>query len=461
MSRLVVVSNRVPSPHSEFRGTEGGLAIAIRDALEENGGIWFGWSGNITKSPLDQPDVVEIGKTTYATVDLSEQDYNEYYSGYANSVLWPLFHYRLDLTDFSRRDMAGYMNVNAAFATQLQSLLREDDVIWVHDYHFIPLCGYLRQAGCRNKIGFFLHIPWPPEELLLTLPNHESLVREMCTYDLIGFQTERDLSAFLGYVRKETNGKVRANGVVKAFGRKTLTGVFPISIDTAKVSELAEKVDSRPRKPDLVEGVPKAKMIIGVDRLDYTKGLLERLEAYGHLLNSHTECQRNVVFVQIAPPSRSDLDSYQLISQQVESAVGHINGSFADFDWSPVRYLNRGFKRQTLLGFLRLSQVGLVTPLRDGMNLVAKEYVAAQSSEDPGVLVLSRFAGAAQELSGAILVNPYDIEGVSDALARALIMPLDERRERWEVMMKRLRQFDIVAWRESYLQALQGVMDAA
>jgi trehalose 6-phosphate synthase len=459
---LVVVSNRVPSPHSEFRGTEGGLAIAIRDALEENGGIWFGWSGNITKSPLDQPDVVEIGKTTYATVDLSEQDYNEYYSGYANSVLWPLFHYRLDLTDFSRRDMAGYMNVNAAFATQLQSLLREDDVIWVHDYHFIPLCGYLRQAGCRNKIGFFLHIPWPPEELLLTLPNHESLVREMCTYDLIGFQTERDLSAFLGYVRKETNGKVRANGVVKAFGRKTLTGVFPISIDTAKVSELAEKADSRPRKPDLVEGVPKAKMIIGVDRLDYTKGLLERLEAYGHLLNSHTECQRNVVFVQIAPPSRSDLDSYhQLISQQVESAVGHINGSFADFDWSPVRYLNRGFKRQTLLGFLRLSQVGLVTPLRDGMNLVAKEYVAAQSSEDPGVLVLSRFAGAAQELSGAILVNPYDIEGVSDALARALIMPLDERRERWEVMMKRLRQFDIVAWRESYLQALQGVMDAA
>lgn len=461
MSRLVVVSNRVPSPHSESRGTEGGLAIAIRDALEENGGIWFGWSGNITESPPDGPEVVEVGKTTYATVDLSEQDYNEYYSGYANSVLWPLFHYRLDLTDFSRRDMAGYMNVNAAFAGQLQSLLHEDDVIWVHDYHFIPLCGYLRRAGCRNRIGFFLHIPWPPEELLLTLPNHESLVRELCTYDLIGFQTERDLSAFLGYVRKETNGEVRSNGVVKAFGRKILTGVFPISIDAAKVSELAEMVDGKSRKPGLKDSAPQPRMIIGVDRLDYTKGLLQRLEAYQHFLNAHTEYQRNVVFVQIAPPSRTDLHSYQMISQQVESAVGHINGSFADFDWSPVRYLNRGFKRQALLGFLRLSQVGLVTPLRDGMNLVAKEYVAAQSPEDPGVLVLSRFAGAAQELSGALLVNPYDIEGVSDALATALAMPLEERRERWEVMLKRLKQFDIVTWRESYLQALQGVVDAA
>jgi len=461
LSRLVVVSNRVPSPHSESRGTEGGLAIAIRDALEENGGIWFGWSGNITESPPDGPEVVEVGKTTYATVDLSEQDYNEYYSGYANSVLWPLFHYRLDLTDFSRRDMAGYMNVNAAFAGQLQSLLHEDDVIWVHDYHFIPLCGYLRRAGCRNRIGFFLHIPWPPEELLLTLPNHESLVRELCTYDLIGFQTERDLSAFLGYVRKETNGEVRSNGVVKAFGRKILTGVFPISIDAAKVSELAEMVDGKSRKPGLKDSAPQPRMIIGVDRLDYTKGLLQRLEAYQHFLNAHTEYQRNVVFVQIAPPSRTDLHSYQMISQQVETAVGHINGSFADFDWTPVRYLNRGFKRQKLLGFLRLSQVGLVTPLRDGMNLVAKEYVAAQSPEDPGVLVLSRFAGAAQELSGALLVNPYDIEGVSDALARALTMSLDERQERWEVMFQRLKQFDIVTWRESYLQALKGVVDAA
>jgi len=460
LSRLVVVSNRVPSNDPQSRGTEGGLAIAIRDALEKNGGLWFGWSGQTTQEPTDGPNIVDVGKITYATVDLSEQDYNEYYSGYANSVLWPLFHYRLDLTDFSRRDMAGYMNVNAAFADQLHSLLREDDVIWVHDYHFIPLCGYLRRAGCRNKIGFFLHIPWPPEELLLTLPNHQSLVREMCSYDLIGFQTERDLSAFLGYIRKETDGKVRPNGVVTALGQKTRTGVFPISIDTAKVSETASLVDAKARKPAPKEGAPQAKTIIGVDRLDYTKGLLERLEAFKHFLDTYTEYHRNVVFVQIAPPSRTDLHSYQLISQQVESAVGHINGSFADFDWSPVRYLNRGIKREKLLGFLRLSKVGLVTPLRDGMNLVAKEYVAAQRADDPGVLVLSRFAGSAQELGGALLVNPYDIEGVGDAVARALSMPLEERRERWEAMYERLKQFDIVTWRESYLEALQAAVHA-
>jgi len=461
LSRLVVVSNRVPAPDSESDGTEGGLAIAIRDALEKSGGIWFGWSGQTTETPSAGPKIAEVGKITYATVDLSAQDYDEYYSGYANSVLWPLFHYRLDLTDFSRRDMAGYMNVNAAFADQLRSLLREDDVVWVHDYHFIPLCGYLRRAGCRNRIGFFLHIPWPPEELLLAVPNHQSLVREMCAYDLIGFQTERDLSAFLGYVRKETDGKVRPNGVVTALGHKTLAGVFPISIDTAKVSQMAQMVDDKSRKPAPKEGAPQAKTIIGIDRLDYTKGLLERLEAFQHFLDTHPEYHRNVVFVQIAPPSRTDLHSYRLISQQVESAVGHINGRLAHFDWSPVRFINRGIKREKLLGFLRLSKVGLVTPLRDGMNLVAKEYVAAQPPDDPGVLVLSRFAGAAQELGGALLVNPYDIEGVSEALARALSMPLEERRERWEVMFKRLQQFDIVAWRESYLQALQDAARAA
>ena len=461
MSRLVVVSNRVPSSDPANRGTEGGLAIAIRDALETYGGLWFGWSGQTTESPSAGPKIAEAGNITYATVDLSEQDYNEYYSGYANSVLWPLFHYRLDLTDFSRRDMAGYMSVNSAFAEQLQSLLRDDDVIWVHDYHFIPLCGYLRRAGCRNKIGFFLHIPWPPEELLLALPNHQSLVREMCAYDLVGFQTQRDLSAFLGYVRKETNGKVRADGLVSALGHKTLAGVFPISIDTAKVSETAAKVDGKRREQARKENQAQPSTIIGVDRLDYTKGLLERLEALRHFLDTHPEYHRNVVFVQIAPPSRTDLHSYQLISQQVESAVGHINGSFADFDWSPVRYLNRAVPRSKLLGFLRLSKVGLVTPLRDGMNLVAKEYVAAQPPNDPGVLVLSRFAGAAQELGGALLVNPYDIEGVSDALARALSMPLEERRERWEVMLKRLKEFDIVAWREAYLEALQGTANAA
>jgi trehalose 6-phosphate synthase len=433
----------------------------MQDALRERGGVWFGWSGRTTQSTPDGPEVVEVGKITYATVDLNQQDYDEYYTGFANSVLWPLFHYRLHLTDFSRRNMAGYHRVNALFASHLLSLLREDDIIWVHDYHFIPLAYYLRQRGCRNKIGFFLHIPWPPEELLVTLPNYESLVSELCTYDLIGFQTESDLQAFFGYVRKEVGGKVRPNGLVKVFGQKIMTGVFPISIDTESVTKVAEKAAGAAQSQRLKDSVAGRKLIIGTDRLDYTKGLLERMEAYQHLLTHYPEYRSKVVYLQIAPPSRTDLPEYQMLRRQMESAAGHINGSYADFDMSPVRYLNRAFRRQTLMGFLRISQVGLVTPLRDGMNLVAKEYVAAQSGSNPGVLVLARFAGAARELDGAMIVNPYDVEGVGEALATALSMPLQERKDRWRSMYQRLKQFDLVSWRESYMEALQGTKRAA
>jgi trehalose 6-phosphate synthase len=321
--------------------------------------------------------------------------------------------------------------------------------------------SYLRQAGCKNKIGFFLHIPWPPMELLLTLPNHEALVEELCNYDLIGFQTENDMHAFADYIRTEADGKVRPSGLVKVFGRRTRVGVFPISIDTNSVQRLARTAESSLQTVRLKDSIAGRRLIIGVDRLDYTKGLLDRMEAYQHLLTHHPECRENVVFVQIAPPSRADLPDYQMMRRQIESIAGHINGNFADFDWSPVRYLNRAFKRQTIMGFLRLSDVGLVTPLRDGMNLVAKEFVAAQSPKDPGVLVLSRFAGAARELDGALIVNPYDIEGVSDALVRALSMPLKERTDRWTAMFQRLKQFDLVSWRESYMEALRGTARAA
>ncbi len=461
MSRLIVVSNRVAPIRSGGSGSIGGLATAMQDALKEHGGVWFGWSGRTTESSPDGPEVVQLGKITYATLDLSHRDYGEYYTGFANSVLWPLFHYRLHLTDFSRRDMAGYHRVNALFAKHLAPLLQPDDVIWVHDYHFIPLGSYLRQAGCENKIGFFLHIPWPPMELLLTLPNHEALVEEVCGYDLIGFQTENDMHAFSDYIRTEAGGKVRPSGLVKAYGRRTRVGVFPISIDTNVVQQLARSSESSLQTVRLKDSIAGRRLIIGVDRLDYTKGLLDRMEAYQHLLTHHPEIRENVVFVQIAPPSRADLPDYQMMRRQIESIAGHINGSFADFDWSPVRYLNRAFKRQTIMGFLRLSDVGLVTPLRDGMNLVAKEYVASQSADDPGVLVLSRFAGAARELDGALIVNPYDIEGVSDAMVRALSMPLKERKDRWMAMFQRLKQFDLVSWRESYMEALRGSARAA
>ncbi len=462
MSRLVVVSNRVaPARSGGGTGAEGGLAVAMQGALKDRGGVWFGWSGKTAPHDSGKADIVEIGATSYATVDLSQQDYDEYYTGYANSVLWPLFHNRIDLTDFSRRDRAGYQRVNALFAGHLQPLLQKDDVVWVHDYHFIPLGEFLRQAGCTQKLGFFLHIPWPPMEILLALPNHRSLVQQLCTYDLIGFQTEADKHAFLEYIQQEAGGEVLSGGRIRAFEQTPAVKVFPISIDTADVATLARRAENGAQSKRLKKSLLNRQLITGVDRLDYTKGLIERLEAYQHLLSRYPAYRGHVTLLQIAPPSRSDLADYQRMRRQVETIAGHINGTYAEFDWSPVRYLNRGFKRQTLMGFLRLSTVGLVTPLRDGMNLVAKEFVAAQNPEDPGVLVLSRFAGAARELESALIVNPYDIEGVAETLAKALSIPIEERRERWSAMFKHLSRYDLIYWRESYLRALEAAPCAA
>jgi trehalose 6-phosphate synthase len=434
---------------------EGGLAIALQAALKDRGGVWFGWSGDTVFHESGQAQVTKIGRVSYATLDLAQRDYDEYYSGFANSVLWPLFHNRLDLTDFSRRDRAGYQRVNAMFARRLLPLLEARDVIWVHDYHFIPLGEYLRQAGCRQRLGFFLHIPWPPMELLLTLPDHEALVRELCAYDLIGFQTRTDLNAFEQYIREEAGGTVLPGGRIRVFGRSTVAKSFPISIETAAVAELARKAENSHQTQRLSESLSGRQLITSVDRLDYTKGLIERMEAYQHLLASYPAYRDNVSLLQIAVPSRTNLPDYQQMRRQVESLAGHINGTFAKFDWSPVRYLNRAYKRQTLMGFLRLSNVGLSLPLRDGMNLVAKEFVAAQSPKDPGVLVLSRFAGAAHELDGALIVNPYDIEGVGDSLARALSMSCSERRERWQTMFAHLSRFNLQTWRDSFLNALE------
>ena len=456
MSRLVVVSNRVQMPRRGAVESHGGLAVAMLEALRKRGGLWFGWSGEISTDGGLEPKLRQIGQVVYATVNLSSQDYEEYYAGFANSVLWPLLHYRLDLTDFSRRDMAGYHRVNAGFARQLMPLLRDDDLIWVHDYHLIPLCQSLREAGARQRIGFFLHIPWPATQVLLALPNHRSLVRALLSYDVVGFQTDTDRECFLDYIRAEGRGVAMPDGEVRAYGERALVGTFPIGIDTAEIVRTSAGAAMGTQAARLRESVRGRKLIIGVDRLDYTKGLIERIGAYEHLLANHPEYRRNVVFLQITPPSRAGMADYESIRHAVQDAAGELNGRYAAFDWTPFRYLNRGFNRTTVMGFLRQSQIGLITPLRDGMNLVAKEFVAAQPRNNPGVLVLSRFAGAAAELDGALVVNPHDIEGVGDALYRGLAMPLAERKERWRRMMSRLRQWDVHAWREAFLGALAG-----
>ena len=460
LTRLVVVSNRV-APIDEGKTAAGGLAVAVHAAMQEGGGVWFGWNGEIVASAPPKPDLTRVDRLTYATVGMTRRDYNEYYNGFANATLWPAFHYRLDLSRFSRRNFAGYRRVNANFAKALFPLLRIDDTIWVHDYHLIPLGAELRGLGCRQPIGFFLHTPLPATEILVALPRHEQLFRALCAYDLVGLQTEGDLSAFRDYVTLEAGGEVLDGGRVRAFGRELRADVFPIGVDTAEVEALAAGADGSGQRERLAATLHGRSMIVGVDRLDYSKGLVERFRAFERMLETYPREHGAVTLMQIAPPSRSAVGGYAEIREALETAAGNINGRFADFDWVPIRYLNRSFERSDLVCFYRESQAGIVTPLRDGMNLVAKEYVAAQRPADPGVLVLSRFAGAAHELDGALIVNPHDTDEVASALHQALEMPMEERRRRHAAMLGRLRRHDVHDWRRDFLAALAGAAPAA
>jgi trehalose 6-phosphate synthase len=457
LSRLVVVSNRVSTPRHARSGAQGGLAVAIQAALEARGGLWFGWSGEVVDQPERTPHEFTSGPVTYVTCDLSERDYEEYYNGFANRTLWPLMHYRLDLTEFSRQNYSGYERVNALFAERLLPHMKDDDVVWVHDYHLIPMADQLRHAGCSQRMGFFLHIPWPALEVFLALPNHREIVKQMCAYDMLGFQTERDLANFRHYIVQEVGGRMEPDGTILAFGRRLKAGAFPISTDTQRVVEFAQEAADARQTLRLKDSLRGRDMLIGVDRLDYSKGLLQRFRAFGNLLRDYPANRGRVVFLQVAPPSRQDVPEYVQLRQQLESEAGHVNGAYAEFDWNPIRYLNKGFSRRILAGFLRLARVGAVTPLRDGMNLVAKEYVAAQNGDDPGVLMLSRFAGAAQELDGALLVNPYDSEGMAEAMQTALAMPLEERRERWQTMFRRIETHDVDAWCQQVVSQLYQV----
>jgi trehalose 6-phosphate synthase len=452
--RLVVVSNRVAMEAPGSKGAAGGLAVAVQAALRSSGGIWFGWSGEVTAQPATAPVLVQGDGLLYATLDLARQDYEQYYNGFANRVLWPLFHYRPGFVDFKRADFAGYMRVNRQFAAQLAPLLRESDFVWVHDYHLIPLGDELRRLGVKQPIGFFLHTPFPAAEMFRILPTHAKIMRALCAYDLVGFQTEDDVSAFRDYLQRWAGAELGRHGEIAAFGRRLRAAAFPIGIDVAAISaQAAQSVGARHMRR-LHESLRDRGLIIGVDRLDYSKGLEARFKAFQRLLEMFPETRGRVTFMQIAPPTRSEVPEYLAIRRNLETAAGHINGRFAEFDWMPLRYLNKSFNQRTLAGFLRAARIGFVTPMRDGMNLVAKEYVAAQDGADPGVLVLSCFAGAARELKDALLVNPFDVDGVAEALHDALVMPLGERIERWQSMMATLKRNDITAWRENFVEAL-------
>ncbi|MDJ0958898.1 MAG: trehalose-6-phosphate synthase [Arenicellales bacterium] len=454
MSRLVVVSNRIAVPTGR-QTPPGGLAVAVLAALKEYGGIWYGWSGEVSQLDTDTK-IVNKGNITYAMVDLLPEDHDDYYNGFCNSVLWPLCHYRPQFMEFSRKEWEAYNRVNEMFARKLVPLLQPDDLIWAHDYHLFSLAHHLRLMGVTNRLGFFLHIPFPAWGLWRSLPCYEELLTFVCEYDLVGFQTNDDLIAFYNCVKYGLGVDVGNDGAFKVGKHPMRAQVFPIGIDVQATTSAARKSRRSSTRKRLIGSLRRRKLIVGIDRLDYSKGLLSRFLAYERLLELYPHHRRNCVFLQVAPESRKDVEAYDEIRRELEEAAGHINGRFADFDWAPIRYLNRGFNRGILMGILRAAQVGLVTPLRDGMNLVAKEYVACQDPRNPGVLVLSSLAGASRELSdGAVMVNPFDLDGVAEGLEVALQMPLDERIHRWRIMMKVLRHNDIRSWRISFVTTLQ------
>jgi trehalose 6-phosphate synthase len=457
MNRLIVISNRVstPKPRSA-NGAQGGLAVALAAALREYRGLWFGWSGAKTEEFTGQINLHREDGVTTATIDLEEQDVDEYYNGYANRTLWPLFHYRIDLAEYDRSFGSGYERVNERFAETVTPLIEADDLVWVHDYHLIPLGQQLRQRGLKNRIGFFLHIPWPPHRLLVSLPFHQRLVRSMLAYDLIGFQTAEWLESFHHYIERELGGTVSPDGTIQVGDRRVKTAAFPIGIDVAEFENVLELEDARHAFETLQRSAEGKKVIIGVDRLDYSKGLEERFLGYRRFLEENEEWRGRVSLLQIAPPSREEVHTYEAIRERLDELSGRVNGEFAHVDWVPIRYVNQGYPREGLSGFYRASDVGLVTPLRDGMNLVAKEYVAAQDPANPGVLILSRFAGAAHQLSEALLINPYSKDEISDAIRAALEMPRAERIRRWEGLIESVRKDDVLAWRHAFVAALAG-----
>lgn len=445
MARLVIVSNRVPVP-AKREQPAGGLAVVLEEALKGEV-LWFGWSGKRKETTSLSPGIVSKGNTTFATIDLSEGDYRDYYAGFANRSLWPLFHYRTGLVAYSREEYKGYRATNRKFAEALVPLLKPGDLIWIHDYHLIPLARALREVGVRQRIGFFLHIPFPPQSVFDILPPARDLISDLAAYDVVGFQTQENRENFQGCVRKLLSADEQAQALAAAVA-------IPVGIDAKAFASLASEQRLTAETRRLEESLVGRRLIIGADRLDYSKGLVQRFEAYAELLATHSEYREKVSFLQVAPRSREEVSEYRDLKKRLDRLSGSINGRYAEFDWVPLRYMTHGLSRKVLAGFFRQSAIGLVTPLRDGMNLVAMEYVAAQDEEDPGVLVLSRFAGAAASLDAALIVNPFDPGEIAEAIHLGLTMGKDERHARWKSLMGQIERDSATSWCRRFLARL-------
>jgi trehalose 6-phosphate synthase len=413
----------------------------VRELLTERSGLWIGWSGKISdKAETD----VHRGRFSAVTLDMSAEEHEGAYLGYANSVLWPVFHNRLDLARFDRNFYGSYAAYNTRLADVIAGLVRPGDQIWVHDFHFMILGRLLRARGVNNPIGFFLHIPMPPPEAFLAIPEFRELACSLAAYDLVGCQTTNDIGNMLSCLRAAASAELLPSGRLSIAGETFHAGSFPISVD----SQTFAMAGHQPRNTAI-------KRVLGVDRLDYTKGLPQKFRGFAHLLRAYPHFRKHTVLTQIAAPTRDSVEVYADIRQELEGISGSINGEYGDVDWMPVHYIHRSIPRKRLRALYRSAAVGFVTPLRDGMNLTAKEYIASQDAADPGVLILSRFAGAAEELQQAILVNPYCVEELGDALAEALAMPLAERQRRHAALYATVSRRDTTTWATDFLDHLE------
>ena len=435
--------------------SEGGLATGLGSIYKDGDNIWIGWPGLAVSKADHQKEITKKLKTeSMKPVFLTNTEIEEFYEGFSNETLWPNFHYFNQYIVFDDDMWRAYQKVNRKFARAIAEVLEPEDTIWVHDYQLLLLPEMLREFAPKASIGFFLHIPFPSYESFRLLPWRRELLEGMLGADFLGFHTYDDMRHFLSSVNRLA-GLGNSNGMINVDNRKVMVDALPMGIDYDKYAESAAAKETLEREARYRESIGAQKLILSIDRLDYSKGLPDRFQAFGKLLAQHPELEKQVTFLQVAPPTREDVNAYSDIRDELEGLTGSINGRFSDFNWTPLRYIHRPVPRETLAALFRASHVGLVTPLRDGMNLVAKEFVAAQDDEDPGVLVLSQFAGAAEDMTEALIVNPYDTDTMAEAIHQALVMPLEERKARHKALLDHILHQDTQRWLATFLSDLE------
>ena len=463
--RLINVSNRLPVEIKNRGGkprltaSAGGLASALDSIWRHHHGLWIGWAG-----PVEAEAAVPLLQKAargrpygLRAVPLSSQEISKFYAGFANEIIWPLFHDMPSRCNFDPEYWEVYQRVNRKFAQATADSVNGKDFIWAHDYHLMLMGHYLRETGCTTRAGFFLHIPFPAPDMFEKLPWRKNILRGLLGYQLLGFQTDRDRFNFLSCVERilpaASSEREQSHNIVSYENHRTTVATFPISIAFDEFAGHAASHDVEAAANQLRRELSNNFMVLGVDRMDYTKGIPERLKAFRILLHRYPELRHRVTFVLVVVPSREDIKEYKALRREVELLVSQINGEFTEAGWVPIHYIHRNLSRKQLLSYYRAADIGLITSLKDGMNLVAKEFCAAQIDEQ-GVVIISEFAGAAAELRhGALVVNPNDLAGVAEAIHRACVMPVEEKRARMKLLRDVVRTYNVQGWAESFLEA--------